>query len=374
MARSSGSSEGSPGERTRDTCPTCRRPHISRNSRFDEALDGDVTGAVQISQADGKILVCGKPFSVSDILASDPDAYDEAVDEWRVASSAEFRQTIIDRFPYPIAHHFFVSDRGYDNENSRLQHLKDTWEATISVVFAMLLGEARAADLEDIAAPGIKREYLRSQTVRERIAVIEALRKYAFDVLATARMVQPRAIECMLELNRIRNEEFLHLATLNEPQSRALAERAASLLLEILESLKDLQDVQFLRFDKLRGAGKIRAECFVGASPVHRYDDVALTAQQRQTIAAHENAASEVWVLHGELLYSLSPYLIFRPRLTGRRTDLAYFKKSSGDGSSRVFTYEVIGESEEFPLADVHLLADLNDIKRRFVSAGPTAT
>jgi hypothetical protein len=369
MEGGSDRSEGLPGGRARETCPTCRRPHVSRDVRFDEALEGDVN-ALHVSQVDGKILIRGKPFSVSDILASDPDAYDEAVDEWRTDCRAEFRETVIARFPYPIAHHFFLYDQGYDSENSRLQHLKDTWEATISVLFAMLLGEARAADLEEIAAVGIKREYLRSQTVRERIAVIEALRHYAFDILATARMIEPRSVELMVELNRLRNEEFLHLGALNEAQSRALGERAEALLTELLESLEGLQDVRFLRLDKPQSGGRHRAECFAGHSPVHRYETLRFSEEMRKAIAARENAAAEIWTLQGDLLYSLSPYLLFRTRATGRKTDLAYFKKSSGEAAARVFTYEVIGESEEFELADAHLLADLDDIKRRFAPVG----
>lgn len=373
MAGAEGKGEGPLDGRARETCPTCRRPQVSRNSRFDEALDGDVTGAVQVSQQDGKILIRGKPFSASDILASDPDAYDEAVHEWSADSRAAFRETVASRFPYPIAYHFFLCDQGYDNENSRLQHLKDTWEATISVVFAMLLGEARAADLEEIAAPGVKREYLRSQTVRERIAVVEALRGWAFDELASARLLEARAIENMIELNRLRNQEFLHLATLNETQSRALAERAEPLLMELLESLEDLQEVRLLRFDKLRAGGKLRAELVVGSNSVHRYEDVPLTVAQRQTITGHDNAVNEVWVLHGDRVYSLSPYLVFRLRPKGRKTDLAYFKKSTGEGPARRFTYEIVGESEEFELQEPHLLADLDDIRRRFVSPGAIA-
>src|SRR5687767_3493388 len=123
MADGDPKSNGHPDGRKRDICPTCSRSDVSRLARFDEALDADVAGSIEVKTAEKKIFIRGKPFSVSDILATDPDAYAEAVDDWLADSRTEFRETIVARFPYPIAHHFFLSDQAYDSENSRLQHL-----------------------------------------------------------------------------------------------------------------------------------------------------------------------------------------------------------------------------------------------------------
>ena len=115
---------------------------------------------------------------------------------------------------------------------------------------------------------GVKREWIQSRTVRERIEVIRCCREFGSDFLTIARLIGEGAVERMIALNRHRSEDLVHLAALNERQSQELITQTEPELVAVREALEGLSDVQLVR-----PAGGNRLELFTGVHSRRRFKD-----------------------------------------------------------------------------------------------------
>jgi hypothetical protein len=330
---------------------------VERDAGFDAVLDDD----------HGSLTVRECVFAASDVFYElDPKAYSIALDEWRLEQRDEFLQRVCEQFPHPIAHCVYRFRNSATSERERVGFLCDTWEALIALLFALVLGEARHAAIP-LAGTGIQRQWIQSWTIWEHLEVIRLLRDH-LPALGTAQLISIQVLDKMLELNQRRNDEVAHRGTLNERQSRDLAEAFEPEVFGILNDLAGLAEVRLVRPERPSGAGKFRCETFAGESTTRRFEQVAVATEARNALLARDRYADEVFAYYDGRMYSLSPMIICRSTARGHRTQLAYFKKKIGGTVGTRLMYEVFGDADPLEDADPARLQELDELKALFVN------
>jgi hypothetical protein len=336
-------------------------------ARGDEFGEPDFNRSVDEQHKDGLILIANTPFRPSQILYTmDPKAYEAARLEYQERKIEDLKDLVKLEFPYPIAHCFARYLHSWDTQNQRLQFLKDTWEATIAVLFALALGDAR--DLGSRLPSGAAHcEYVQSQTIWERISVVREICRNAPD-LVLSEVVNEATLDRIETLNQARNEDLAHMATLNELQSQDLIRELEPELLEVLRSLDGLQRFELVRYLRPGKRGTANIETFVGETNRRTIDhDRALSAEQARCFAGVGN--EEIVALYGDRAFRLSPMICWEESQTGHRSDLSFFKKKQGKDSERILTFEVFGASREYTSNEPALLEDLDAMKAVFIAA-----
>jgi hypothetical protein len=349
----------SPIDAAKNQVPVAAGPS-ERDADFDEAVD-----------TDGPIEIRGQLFVRSNVLASDSAAYREALEEYREQQLAELIETATEQFPHPVAHCFFRYLNSAQSDNQRLQFLKDAWEALIAVIFAVAAGEVRYREkvitVVTQKTRGV-RGYIESRNIRDRLEVLRVTENQARSSLPiVSALADSVMVERMIELNKLRNEDFAHLATLNEGQSRALTREIEPDVLAILRKAEGLAGIELIRYlgptDK---RGHHRLEVFTGHNSTRRIEVRELSPSV--VAALSQRTQSEVLLLRGDEVFSLSPLIVWREG-RGHRSELAFMKKKRVEGTRCVFTFEIFGDAEEFE-SDAHeLLQDLNAIKTLYDTA-----
>lgn len=338
------------------------RANLARDNDFDDYIN-----------AEGPVVIAGREFLRSNILASDPEYYTEALLEWRQQQLDELLDTATERFPYPIAHCLYRYLNSALSENERLQFLKDTWESIIALIYALTVTEVRAHG-NTIAVTTTKvrdfKRYLDSQNVRERLEVVRVAYESSADLPLLRSTVSREAVDQMIRLNAHRNEDFAHLGTLNERQSSALIMELEPEVYSMLREVSALEQVEIVRFDRM---GRKRAEgifeTFLGHASTRTVETRVISPQM--AAAFSQRSANEVFLTSGEEVFPLSPIIVKRDA-KGHRSELAFMKKRRVEDGRSIFTFEAFGVAEEFEDDSAELAADLDSIKARFESAKET--
>lgn len=334
---------------------------LERAYDFDEMVD-----------ADGPVEIRGQPFVRSEILASDPIAYRDALTEYREEQLRDLLECGTERFPHPIAHCLYRYLNSAESENQRLQFLKDTWEALIAVMNALGIAEARSREVQ-LRVEGDKirdfTRYLDSRNIRDRLEVLRVTVGKEPSLPLVGSIIDSETVDQMIALNQLRNEDLAHLATLNDRQSTELILKVEPELLGILRKARDLEAVELARFlgPGVR-RGEYKLEIFRGHGSSRRIESRRLSAHQAATMG--RQGSSDVLALFGDQALPLSPMIVWREG-KGHRSELAHMKKRSVVDNRSVFTFEVFGDAEEFEDDSPALAEDLASIKRIYVQGKP---
>jgi len=329
---------------------------LERDADFDEAVDSD-----------GPVVIRGRSFSRSEILASDVVAYREALEEYREEQLAELLEAGTERFPHPIAHCLYRYLYSAQTENQRLQFLKDTWESFIAVVFALAVAEVRSHGARVPVASGKARDvraYIHSRNIRDRLEVLRTTVDVVPDLPILQSLVDAETIANMIALNQRRNEELAHVGTLNERQSTSLILDVEPEVLAIFRKARALENADIARYlgpAPQRGLHKL--EVFRGHSSSRRIEVRPLPSSQAALLGQY--SPTDVLAICGDRVLALSPVIVWREG-RGHRSELAFMKKKRVDGTRAVFMFEVFGDAEEFESDVPELQQDLDAIKRLY--------
>lgn len=328
-----------------------------RDDEFDRFVD----------RVEGPILIRGQEISASNALYSDVVAYRASLLEFRGEQRAELIERVVSEFPHPIAYCFHRYEYAADDPNKKFQFLKDVWESTIALLFALVLGEARARRVSGIV--GTKCEYVQSQNNRDRLDVIEKILAHDGQRLGLSGVIDSSTIRQIVDLNALRNEEFAHLATLNEEQSQRLVEEVEPSVLEILRGMEGLSEVELLRYlGPSRTRGKHRVETFCGESGSRRIEERAFVPEHVAIFSQRGFSRDDVYALHGGSLYVVSPIICCREAVRGHRTELSFFKKFRAVDGVRELIFEVFGTSDEYRKIAPELLSDFDELKSMYAA------
>ncbi len=337
-------------------------PALERDPDFDEILD-----------AEGAIDIRGRIFARSEVLASDPVAYREALAEYRDDKKRELFETVTQRFPSPIAHCLYRFLHSHETETERLLFLKDTWEAVIAIVFAMAVAEVRSrGQIISVTTDKVRdfKRHLDSQNLRDRLEVVRVVLASEVSVPLLRDTVPMSAVRVLIDLNERRNQDIAHRATPDERRAIALVEEFEPKVVSLLEDLAQFETVEVVRYvgpGKKRGEGTF--ETFVGHGSTRTISARALS--DRVTAAIGGRSKEEVLLLRADDMIPLSPMIVMRAS-RGHRSELAFMKKRRAESETSAFTFESFGVAAEFESDSSDLALDLDAVKACFTQGNHT--
>lgn len=292
--------------------------------------------------------------------------YEAAIADYEAQREDELKELATTEFPAPIAHYFYRFLYGSENELQHLHFLRDTWEATISILHALVISELRFRQIP-LSDPLKFRELL-SDSLNDRLVNIER----AFDVAAnqgialTASTLIPRTvIGHIRELNQTRNA-FSHAAAQSDEQARTHVSECYGDVVDILQELRGLGEVKVLRYLGQENYSTLRHECFDGHAMTKTIKKVELTPRQLADSAPRYFRDDQILVACGGNYFGLRPFLYFYQDPNGHLTKLCIFKKAKGEPPNRKLIYEVVGESREIELDRATFKPELDELRAMF--------
>lgn len=339
----------------RETEESSHEDHAAKGWQRDAEFDADV------DRSFGALEIEGVPVRPSDALWTDKAGYGEARLRWMESKRQELDERVCQEYPYPIAACYRDFLKGADHSIQRWGFLRDTWEAVISTLMVLILGELRAAG-QVVEGRKVSRRWLDSWAMGDRISVIGECCAFAEGDLASTRLVSEKLIQQLTALNRWRNH-YSHRGSLTEQQADALILECEPTVVSLLGALDAIRSFTLVR---RRGA---KFELFVGHDSRADVRALKLSKVQKLALAVADRPDTDVFALHAEedLVFSLYPYVVYCAASAGRRSELACFKKRLQSGG---FEFEVVGAADLFELSEPDLGRELTAFKAMFLSPG----
>lgn len=327
--------------------------------RFDEYLD--VNGGYEIA---------GAEFFPSQILVHlDSDLYAQALADFQKQEIEEAIEEVVQYYPTPIAYHFYRASNKDNNVTERFSALKDTWEAMIYLLFAIVMGEFRAHQHPLKISKKPTRQYLCDWKLHAKLTILQQLYDFAQRKslnLLCMQIVSPDLLQRMEMLNRARNE-YAHTASWSKDQTQQQLEKYLEEVVAILKMAYEFSDLTLLRYvEGTEVHTRPRFDEFVG-----RYLDHDRKVHDISKWKIHNHIAlndNNIIVVHHNEMYTISPWYHFIPADEGHSIRLCYFKQQ--DNTSKKMEYEIIGQARKTDFPETNFQPDLTEIDKLLVAGG----
>lgn len=321
---------------------------------------------LQFAEEKGELEVLGfrpRPSWVLHQLSF--DTYEVALADYRAQKEEELKEVVTSEFPAPIAHYFYRFLYGSENELQRLHFLRDTWEAIINFLHALVVGETRFLNLP-LTEP-LKFSELLTKQLYDRLVTIERILDYASIhgvVLESEQVVSRGLLTKVRELNQTRNA-FSHIGAQSEEQARQFISESYGDVIDVLEELRSLREIKVMRYLNQQGVKNVRHERFDGHAMTKTIKDLQLTKTQINDSERYLQK-DQLIVTCGKRLFGLRPFLYFEEEPNGHLTRLCFFKQPKGGVPDRKLIFEVVGESREVILDRAIFKPELDELRTMF--------
>ncbi len=301
----------------------------SRYQRFNESLDEE-----------GEITIADISFQRSRILYELAyESYRDAYNEYTDQEFEDLQQTVYNSYPACIAYNFRLSEKGEGATDPvrKLLHLKDSWEAIVFVLYALVMGEVRFknADLRgaqvfahhDTAGNPVYANFntdkILSDAIKQKIQNIKGIIQYCKGSNLGFRCgtIDDALLDNLLQLQDIRNDISHHTAPTRE-QADAELKLVVPLFRQMLVKTRFLEDCKILRFENY--TAKCRCEGFNGHSLNREFGDYTLSDPQRDYILGL--GQQQLFVLWDDECFGLSLFLHFERDGTGHESYICFYK------------------------------------------------
>jgi len=318
-----------------------------RCKRFNESLDEG-----------GEVGIAGTSFIRSRILFEmDREYYKQALSDFEEQEFEELKQSVFDRYPACIAYNYRLSEKGEGATDPvrRLMHLKDTWEAIVFILYALVMGEVRHKKVILKAAQvfvshgaggnpvyaNLNTDKLLSDAIKQRLQNIKGIIQFCKASSLGFKCeedVDESLINDLLGLQDIRND-MSHLAVPTREQAKAELKQVEPLFRVMLTKTRFLEDLRILRFENF--AMSCRCETFNGYSLNREFEEFPFTDPQRAfVLGLGQDQLFAVWDTE---CFSLSPFLHFERDTTGHESYVCFYKRRK-DGK---YWYEPVKVRDE---------------------------
>jgi hypothetical protein len=227
------------------------------------------------------------------------ESYKEAYQDFLERQFEEIKETVFHDYPACIAYNFRLSERGEGatDQVRKLLHLKDSWEAIIFVLYALVMGEVRnkGADLKmaqvfvshDTSGnpmfASLNTDKVLSGALKQKLHTMKAIIQH---VKGSALGFKCEEIDLslfddLLQLQEIRNDLSHHTAPTRE-QAEAELKVVLPLFREMLIKTRFLEDCKILRFESL--TTDCRCETFNGHSLNREYENFGFAEPQKSYV------------------------------------------------------------------------------------------
>ena len=298
--------------------------------RFNESLDGE-----------GDIVIVGVSFERSRILSElDTELYEQALIDFIEQEYDELKQTVFDRYPACIAYNFRLSERGEGSADPvrKLLHLKDTWEAVVYVLYALIMGEIRhkAIDLRatqvfvslDTGGNPIYANFntgrILSDAIKQKAQNIKSLIQYSKANALGFKFeeMDESLLDDLLALQDIRNDISHHAAPTREQAEVELAQ-VNPLFQRMLTKTRFLENCRIMRFENF--GSDCRCEVFAGYGLIRDYENLDIDVPLRNYVLGL--GQDQLFVLWDSECFSISPFLHYHRDTSGHESYLSFFKR-----------------------------------------------
>ncbi len=302
--------------------------NYNENPDFNQYIDEQVLLRYGITE--GYIEIAGSRMRPSEILLKvDPVAYHAELVEFRQLEIGAFKEIVFTEFPTPIAFNFERFERGYENQQHRLQLLRDTWESIIFLLYALIVGEYRSRGLS-MTGTRIKSQQIISDSLNDKLSIIEQLIELAVDKsyeLTCLNFISTEIVEKLRELNRIRND-FSHSSAKSNAQCKQLIEDHESEVFVILKEIKEISNVRLIRYIASDDGSHLsfRHEDFKGSSLNRTFANANIEPEKFGQIYSYLNNRN-ILAIYGSDIYCIFPFVHFKLDRSGNHTRLCFYKK-----------------------------------------------
>ncbi|WP_373182409.1 hypothetical protein [Halomonas campaniensis] len=339
-----------------------QRLAADREARKEEFFNNELLGD------SGEIFISGEQFHPADILeALAEETYRVARSESDQRYSEEVSEAVIESYPTPIALAYNAFLHGSTHALTRLNHMRDTWEAVVNICFSVVVLEAAARNIKlhdvimrdgPLSNPRvIARRDLKSDSIAVRLGCIEGILVYLKLIGASVhaeKIVPVEVIGEMRRLNDVRNG-FSHEQTKSEPQAVKIIEECHDDLLNVLDDLNRLAEVELYRVHGISNfhPDTLEVERLNGSNIARRISRLAVNASDVALCAGTPRPGDldPVFIRCQQFMCLASPYLYCRHDETGHQTRVLMLKRIlMADNKAR---FEISGYSVgmeiEFP-------------------------
>ncbi len=294
---------------------------------FNQSIDDD----------EGVITVLDTPFRASEILFTlQKETYRIALTDFEDQQTEELKQLAFNVLPDCIAYNYWLSQRGPNSNNPiyRFLHLKDSWEAVIFTLNALVWGEVRAKAI-DLKAAQVYRSgnpnlpfnapTLLSDEPKQIIENIKAVVNFSNANglnLKCGNAISVELITTLYELQNNRNH-FSHTATPTREQAEEELRAVLPLFKIVLKNLRFFEDISILRFENFDT--KCHFQIFKAYS-LHRESDHGIEIQADKIAYVMADAGEVIFAKWGDEIFSLSPFMHYKHDTTGHETYLSVYK------------------------------------------------
>lgn len=324
--------------------------------------------------------VDGVPLSPAEALEKcRPDEYQIALMEYARREGELALQNACDHFPFPVAIALNRGLKAAPNEHQRLLHFRDTAEALILVLLAVVVGECRAkgVKLKGVKYPDptgkqvdLTAAKLLNGSVAHRLGMLEGiLQSLPNDgTLACVEEIHVEAVRRLAEFNGIRND-FSHYETMSEHE-------AGLVCLDLKEQLADAM-VAFEWLAKTELAVFVNA---VSGKPnmakfeLHAGHADGMPLEERLLIGpallkclgiVREQLARPLFHFDGDV-FEATPFLHTELHANGHRRHIWVLRRHFPKTGE--FEFEIVGEREKpRPISDSPTTVELKSLEGLFV-------
>lgn len=297
--------------------------------RFNDSLDEE-----------GSVDIAGIAFQRSRILYElASNTYFDAYNEFQEQEFEDLKQTVFDSYPACVAYNFRLSERGEGANDPvrKLLHLKDSWEAIVFVLYALVMGEVRFRNIDmktsqifvSLGTGGnpvyanFNTDRILSDAIKQKVQNIKAIILHCKNnhLGFKCEEIDETLLGDLLDLQDIRNDISHHTAPTREQAEAELA-LVIPLFQKMLTKTKFLERCNILRFDSY--SSSCRCESFNGHSLNREYDNYPFHDPQKTMVLGL--GQEQLFVNWDGECFSLSPFLHFDRDNSGHESYLCFYK------------------------------------------------
>lgn len=330
-----------------------------------------------LEEEPGIVSIAGESFHPADILRSlAPLAYQTALGEFVQERLASALARACDEFPAPIAIALYRALYSASNEHERLLHYRDTAEALIIVLLAVVVGECRAkgVKLRGVTFPNpsgrpeeLTARKLLSDSVAHRLAMLDGLLSGLTGQrsLICIRSIPRDAVQRLSEFKDIRND-FSHYQAMSEPEAAVVCQDLHEQLADAMLAFEWLAETELVIFDRaVTGKPNVaKFEVHNGNSQNKAYKDRDLAPAALGKCLGLTAAQLHRPLFHcaGEL-FEATPYLHSALTTKGHRRHIWLLKRARAAD----IEFEIAGEREVCTVADSAATVEVKVLEELFV-------
>ncbi len=281
-------------------------------------------------------------FLSSDVLYQmSYESYLEALARYGKDPKIELSR-IEEKFPSPIAYYFYQAENNYQNDHHRLDLLKSCWEATVFILFGIVLGEARHRNLP-LKEIGIKWQTCWSDRLYDKLTIIENIIDYTTKsgiALSCSGIIPIDTLTLIKKLNQERNG-FAHASARTSAQQKALYAELYPQLETVLKQLIKLEEVTLFRYYEAETPLYPRCEIFQGVSMDGKKEIIPIQKDNYVNIIDHFNRES-IFVKIFEEVFCVSPFIHYFQEEHEPNALICFYKKHA----SGKYIHEVVSKSQ----------------------------